>query len=389
MTEVQSAVDAALSRWSILVQLGIVAVLATLSTLTWLSTRRAVVLTWTLAWISDTAALTCVLGITLLHEGLENTGVFILYMGYTTAKMLFAFLLALGLFQYRRVPAAMGRTAVRGGLLGIAAWSVAVCLAASEPVHIQALTYVGVSLLLVGAALPALGRSATPGARVVAAALLFHGALFLHHAAVLAPTFWGGTAPTYMSRISFVDAISEFLVGLACVLAMGLRALEEARAANRRMEASEQTIRRLVDADPLTGLWNRRRLRPFVEAAGEGGMVFFIDVDRFKAINDSWGHATGDACLLRVAATMEQVFRTTDGLFRIGGDEFLVVAPGMDPEEAARRARELREHLAKTDERGIALSVSVGTAPFGGDLRFDEAMAQADAAMYRAKAAHR
>ncbi len=385
MTEVQSALDVALSRWSILVQLGIVLVLASLSLLTWITTRRTVVLTWTLAWMSDAAALASVFCIALLQAGLDQPGVFALYMAYTTAKVLFAFLLALGLYQYRRIPAAMGRPVRNWGVLGVIAWSAGVLLVARSPVQVQALTYVAVSVILLGTALPALQRRNALGARVVGASFLVHGALFVHHAVVLLPAFWGGPVPVYMSRISFVDAIAEFLVGLGCVLAMGLRALEEARDANRRMEASERTIRSLVDADPLTGLWNRRRLRVFVDGAPEGGAVLFIDVDRFKSINDSWGHATGDICLIRVATAMRKVFRTTDGLFRMGGDEFLVVAPGMGPTEAGRRAEELKEILGTADDRGIALSVSVGIAPFGDGVRLDEAMAAADAAMYRDK----
>jgi diguanylate cyclase (GGDEF)-like protein len=223
------------------------------------------------------------------------------------------------------------------------------------------------------------------GGRIAGFVFFVHGMLFVHHFVVLTPAFLDMPVPAYMSRISFVDAVSEFLVGLGCILALGLRSVDEAEGANLRLEASERALRDLVDADPLTGLFNRRRLRPFVEAVTEGGLVLFIDVDQFKAINDSWGHATGDACLRRVADVLRQVVRTSDGLFRMGGDEFLVVAPGLGLEDARRRVQLLRETLARPDDRGVALSVSIGMAPFDDETRLDQAMAAADAAMYRDK----
>ena len=385
MAEAQAALEWALSRWSIAVQLGIVLVLALLFSLAWFSTRRTVLLTWTLAWFSDVLALSSVLGIALLLARLSLPEMMVLYLVYSATKFLFVLLLALGLHQYRRAPAAMGRSAWNRLLLGAAAWTVLVALIADTPVRVQTLTYGGAALVLVAGSLPSLGPRNPMGSRIAGTTLLVEGLVFLHHCVVLLPSFWGGTTPAYMSRISFLDSIVEFLVGLGCILALGLRAMEEGREAERRVEASERTLRSLVDADPLTGLWNRRRLRRFVDGTPEGGTVFFIDVDRFKAVNDSWGHATGDACLVRVAEAMRTVFRSTDGLFRVGGDEFLVVAPGMGASEASRRAREFRELLARADERGIALSVSVGTAPFGDGVRLDEAMAAADAAMYREK----
>jgi diguanylate cyclase (GGDEF)-like protein len=115
-------------------------------------------------------------------------------------------------------------------------------------------------------------------------------------------------------------------------------------------------------------------------------VVIYIDVDRFKTINDRWGHATGDTCLVRVATALRTVFRAEDGLFRIGGDEFLVVAPGLEPEDALERIARLRTIIGRSQGGNPAITVSVGVSKFGSEVPMDQALALADAAMYEEKA---
>ena len=385
MGEIQHLLEAALSLWSIVVQLGIVCVLTVLFIAAWIATRRKVLLTWLMAWVFDTTALAIVLVISLLGEKLTMTVMFSLYVAYSTSKVLFGLLLALGLFRYRRVPLSMG-SSLPGWIAVVAgAWALGAGVMCRDLVQVQTVTYGAVAMALILSGVLAVRQEDLRGGRIAGFVFFVHGMLFVHHFVVLTPAFLDMPVPAYMSRISFVDAVSEFLVGLGCILALGLRSVDEAEDANLRLEASERALRDLVDADPLTGLFNRRRLRPFVEAVTEGGLVLFIDVDQFKAINDSWGHATGDACLRRVADVLRQVVRTSDGLFRMGGDEFLVVAPGLGLEDARRRVQLLRATLARPDDRGVALSVSIGMAPFDDETRLDQAMAAADAAMYRDK----
>ncbi len=379
----------ALSRWSIVVQLGIVLVLTVLFLAAWGVTRRKVLTTWLAAWTSDSAALSAVLVISVFSQDLPKQEIFALYTFYSSAKVLFVLLLALGLFRYRRIASSMGRGLSGWLVLAALLWGMLVLVFCRDVVQIQAVTYGAVSLILIVSGAPALRVGNSRGSVVAGLVFLTHGLLFLHHLIVLAPTFWGVPSPAYMSRISFLDAVSEIFVGLACILAMGLRAVEEAEEANFRLESSERALRSLVDADPLTGLFNRRRLRPFVESVCESGMVLFVDVDDFKVVNDSWGHATGDACLRRVADALRRVFRTSDGLFRIGGDEFLVVAPSLTLSDARTRVQRLREILGPPDEQGVSLSVSVGMAPFGDQVSPDQAMTVADAAMYQDKSRRR
>ncbi|MDJ1650070.1 MULTISPECIES: sensor domain-containing diguanylate cyclase [Gordonibacter] len=121
----------------------------------------------------------------------------------------------------------------------------------------------------------------------------------------------------------------------------------------------------------------------------EAGRLFVIDVDRFKQVNDRYGHSMGDRVLAGVARVLFEVFRQDDPVGRVGGDEFIVFAPGLSSEEAAEEKKEaLRVQLVTLGrELGVSsLSASVGTARYPEDgARYEELFDVADRAMYRAK----
>lgn len=154
--------------------------------------------------------------------------------------------------------------------------------------------------------------------------------------------------------------------------------------------------------DPLTGLPNRAllfdRLAQAVRSAGRGGpgvTVLYLDLDDFKAINDTLGHAVGDQVLTAVAERLARVLRPADTVARLGGDEFAVVAEGL-PEDAAQ---ELAQRVAHALSQPVALGngasdlpvvVSVGVAHSSVvPLDVDVLMTAADADMYRAKQRNR
>jgi diguanylate cyclase (GGDEF)-like protein len=124
---------------------------------------------------------------------------------------------------------------------------------------------------------------------------------------------------------------------------------------------------------------------------GLGGALLMIDLDHFKEINDTYGHAIGDAALAAVARTLRRRLRTTDLLARVGGDEFAVLLRATTGEPARRLAASLAEEVrAAGSEPGlppIALAASIGVADFGAWPlpSVPELLAAADAAMYRAK----
>jgi diguanylate cyclase (GGDEF)-like protein len=312
------------------------------------------------------------------------------YVGYGVAKLMFAFFLVLGLYQYRRASFAMGNTMPRWLYWIMGGWAALLFVLGGNTLWTQIVVYSALGLLLASVSLDTLFREKFWGARLLAFVLLLDAAWFLHHAVVLLPVLWGVDAPKYMSHISFLDAISEFTVGLACLLASGLRAMDEMREANRKLEASQQALRNLVDADPLTGLYNRRSFRGFMgNVSAATGVLIFLDVDKFKSVNDNWGHSAGDITLQRVADAMRTVFRSKDGLFRMGGDEFLVVAFGLSKDDAKRRVMRLRRMLVTPDDNGIPISVSAGISLFDEEIPLDEALTMADSDMYVDKSLRR
>jgi diguanylate cyclase (GGDEF)-like protein len=156
----------------------------------------------------------------------------------------------------------------------------------------------------------------------------------------------------------------------------------------------ETRLHRAATTDPLTGLANRRRLihvlgasLPRVDAQRLLGLAY-IDLDRFKAVNDRFGHATGDRLLCEVAACLLEIVRPTDLVARVGGDEFIVVSPGL-PDEAA--AEELGQRIVRrlgtcaSPRVGVSASVGVCVTSDSG-IEPEELLRLADRQMYRAKA---
>jgi diguanylate cyclase (GGDEF)-like protein/PAS domain S-box-containing protein len=164
----------------------------------------------------------------------------------------------------------------------------------------------------------------------------------------------------------------------------------------------EGQLQYLADHDPLTGLYNRRRfeqeLRQQVALAdrhGSSGAVLVIDLDNFKYINDTLGHAVGDELIGRVGTIVNARLRSTDTVARLGGDEFAVLLPETPPEEAVRVADELRSEIGAQSVvgggRSMRLTVSIGVSRFGRDAKVsaDGVLVNADIAMYEAKAGGR
>jgi len=150
--------------------------------------------------------------------------------------------------------------------------------------------------------------------------------------------------------------------------------------------------------DSLTGCLNRAAVlaeldRALAAADGEPLAVVFIDLDDFKAVNDAHGHVAGDALLTAVGRRLRAQARSGDSVGRLGGDEFLVLCPGVaDQAWAAALARRIHHHLDGTFRLGrvrvrsrASVGVAVARPGSGPDASPDAVVARADAAMYRAK----
>jgi diguanylate cyclase (GGDEF)-like protein len=160
-------------------------------------------------------------------------------------------------------------------------------------------------------------------------------------------------------------------------------------------------LERLAAVDPLTDAYNRRfglgRLREefsrAVRAENPLG-ILMLDLDRFKTINDTYGHLVGDRVLRAVAGACRRVLRDGDVLVRFGGEEFLVLLPGAGPEDVRLVAERIRRAVAETSvvdgDQRIGVTVSLGGATYGDSSDSPDAIvALADAALYRAKEAGR
>ena len=149
--------------------------------------------------------------------------------------------------------------------------------------------------------------------------------------------------------------------------------------------AERALLKRQVAEDPLTGLGNRRA---YEAATLHGGAVIFVDVDRFKEVNDTHGHAVGDEALSRIAGALRNVTRAGDTVCRFGGDEFVVVAPGMPAHVAEQRAEAIVRGVLDVPWAEIApdLAVSVSVGVGHGQADRETLAAAADAALYEVKA---
>jgi diguanylate cyclase (GGDEF)-like protein len=228
-------------------------------------------------------------------------------------------------------------------------------------------------------------------------------------------------AMIYMGAGSFgADSISMIVVGLVYLGVMLLMSFDTCdrirRAAmdhlavvdltHRLQSALDEEVKLrtamslLARVDDLTGISNRRAILETLtnELArchrfGTPLAVLMIDIDHFKQINDSHGHAAGDIALKQLVQAMGQVVRETDLAGRLGGEEFLIVMPSVERDNALTAAERLRQAVASLEftigKSHLAMTISLGVAFFRAGDSVDRLLARADAALYRAKAGGR
>ena len=141
--------------------------------------------------------------------------------------------------------------------------------------------------------------------------------------------------------------------------------------------------------DSLTGVLNRAGFEEVVDQRIDGGAMLYLDLDDFKPVNDSIGHAAGDEVLREVARRIQAAVRGDDHVGRIGGDEFAVICPGLDRAGARHVARRLLESIEEPIVLGIgtvSIGVSIGVAMSGRGMGCQELLGRADEALYQAKA---
>ncbi len=204
-----------------------------------------------------------------------------------------------------------------------------------------------------------------------------------------------------------LQARTYWLIGAVLVLGgiLLVLAYRRVRSANRALAVENTELEHNSLSDPLTGLFNRRALDAFVDPGAPGRqrrqplapMAFvMIDADRFKQINDSFGHSYGDAVLVELAQRLSRLVRPQDRLFRMGGEEFLLLLPAISNDDLARLCRRIliaiNSEPVTVEEQQIALTASLGACrfPLGNVLPFAQDWQRhlhlADLALYLSKA---
>ncbi len=187
----------------------------------------------------------------------------------------------------------------------------------------------------------------------------------------------------------------------SAVIALSLMMLLMAGVFVVRQVALTRRLRALAMADELTGIGNRRSVLAFLDeqirlhrASAKPLSVVLLDIDRFKQLNDLYGHAAGDEALRSVASLCQQLMRDNDKIGRTGGEEFLAVLPGAPLSDAGDVAWRLCEQVRGLPldaiDPGLRTSISVGVSQWcPGDTDAQDVVKRADAALYEAKASGR
>ena len=186
--------------------------------------------------------------------------------------------------------------------------------------------------------------------------------------------------------------------------AEALALLQQAGVRIRELELVEKeqaekiaVLENLASTDPLTGLMNRRGFEQFFLQEQErarrhntfGSVLILIDLDSFKAINDTYGHQAGDACLVRVAEYLRRKVRGIDAAARLGGDEFALLLSHTDIDRSAHCLDEirnaLREIMLHWKDTTLHIKASCGAKQVSDNVSYETAVAAADKALYNAK----
>jgi diguanylate cyclase (GGDEF)-like protein len=246
--------------------------------------------------------------------------------------------------------------------------------------------------------IPPAGRGRI-GTRLLQLSLLALVVFFGHYVPVLAWSRWTGSdlPRAYAHHASLFDLVLETLLGFGTLIVVLEREHRDLEVANAQLRAAREKLETMARVDPLTASLNRHAFYSMVEghraSGAASGCVAVVDLDALKPVNDTFGHAAGDAAIRAVARAIRQVVRADDLVFRWGGDEFLVVLFGVSEDGARRRLDGLDAMLAVVPVPGskepLTVTVSVGVAAFAEVAGLEKALEVADERMYRRKLTRR
>lgn len=372
-------------KWSTAVQTTSLAMIATFFVLLARFGRRTELRWWAVAWSANLLALS----VTLIFWNLQPVGLQPLASSlYVTAKTAFVLIFMQGVWAVARPGPRL--LSVKALTTILAGYGVGAAL------FLDSIPAIGVAqhLTMVVVFLPlALVTARAPGLIWLSAGMAVRGVLSLAEAGAYALQMdlpwsaeWRAAAGAFMSASSAFDMSAEWLLVLGSVLAVSARTQRDLETTNRELRAAHEHLRAIADRDPLTTLANRRALSDVFRAVQPvGAMLLFFDLDGFKALNDRYGHLAGDRCLRDFAGALRDSFRPDDYVIRYGGDEFLVVAQGLDRASALARIDDLAARMRRHRQQAPSCDFSVGLSELVADGQPEAALLAADAEMYRAK----
>ncbi len=317
-------------------------------------------------------------------------------IAYCLAEYLFGFLLWAGCWDY-----ATGERLRAGHLLALgppAVFGITAPLLLRDaphlfPFHALVLGTMFLTALLATRKAPVHLHTPTIGLWLVRASLAALIALNWHYAAVggyvvyLRPGWW----LPYLEYASLYDVLLQTGLAFGMVVLAADRMREELESRNRQLAAATEELARTARTDAPTGLLNRRAFDELLHGPGTPveGSLAVIDLNDLKPINDQYGHKAGDAALLHLARALRMHFRVTDPMFRVGGDEFVVVMVGCTVADLSARLARIDEALLAQRIPGvdgpIDLGIAWGVAGFTATPGMAAAYEAADKAMYARK----
>jgi hypothetical protein len=339
---VSEAEQLLLWRWSTIVQVTSLAMVAGFFAVMSRTNRRPELVWWTRAWSANLLAMVVTSAFWLIETHALDRVITGLYMGFKTA---FALMLAQGAWMMTRPGTRLFTS--RQLAIALAVYGLAAAALLSSVALVGIVQHTVVAAILMWLAL-VLWRSDADAVAWLATGITLRALLAVAEVVAyiiqwrspfsMALAEWSAAADAFVSASSSFDMGVEWLVVLGSVLTVSERGRNALEASHHRLVLAQEDLRRLADRDPLTGATNRRALREIFNAVQDSGaMLLFFDLDGFKKINDDHGHAAGDGVLKLFVSSLRESFRPDDYIVRYGGDEFLVIAPGLD--SGAARAR--------------------------------------------------
>ena len=333
---------------------------------------------WMAAWIVQGIALAALL-VTSRRDWQMGLA---LYLFLETAHGVLLWVAAVG---YAR--GTVRRRARLYAIAATAAWAAAGPFAlAPSALYAAQFTVLAIASLAAAVVLWPRREAGAMGVRLTTWVLVLLGAVYLTNAAVGAWAMRPDIEPlAYVEIAPFNVLLLQTLMAFGMVLTVMEEGQRAVHSANEQLREAERRLKILAETDPLTGCFNRRVFRDLVDDLRRGGgiatgTVVMIDMDDLKVINDRQGHAAGDAAIRAAADSIRTRTRNSDLTVRWGGDEFLVVLPGLSEHEGRARRDEIAQGIC-----AAGLSASTGVSIYGGGVDIMAAVERADAAMYASK----